>query len=62
MGFQLLGVLADILVLPDLACLVELVAPPPHRPLIHPEHPCNFVVIELGDLEQSRENGSVVVG
>jgi hypothetical protein len=47
MRLQLLGVLADIFVLFDLARRVELVAAAAHRPLIDAEHPRNLVVVEL---------------
>ena len=44
---QLLGVLADIFVLSDLARLVELEAPAPDRSLIDAQDPGNVVVVEL---------------
>lgn len=62
MRLQLLGVLADIFVLLDLARCVELVAAAAHCPLIDPQHPRDLVVVELGNLQKSREDGSVVVG
>ena len=47
MRLQLLGVLADIFMLPDLARLVKLAAPATDRPLVDAQGPGNFVVVEL---------------
>jgi hypothetical protein len=62
MRLQLLGILADVLVLLDLARGLELIAPAPDRPLVDTEDPGDLVVVELWDLQQLGQNGPVVVG
>lgn len=47
MRLQLLGVLADILVLLDLAGGLELIASASNGPLVDAEGKCNLVVIKL---------------
>ncbi len=59
---QLLGILADIAVLPELAPLGELDAPTAGGALVDVEDEGNVLVGELRDLEQLRQDGPVVVG
>jgi hypothetical protein len=59
---QLLGIFADVLVLLDLACGLELIASAPDRPLVDVEHVGDLVVVELWNLQQFRQDGSMVVG